>query len=189
MVRFRLTGFVRGASHREPPGRTGIKPVLNKAKSMPLEGAWKGRHEGTHGREWTDPLDRRPPRTRARRVRRAALSNTPLAELQEILAVRRLQELLDIVRGGGNWPKSQSLLRLLREFHLPPGECLFLGDGRGDLDAARSAGVRFVAIDAGTGEFSNEQGFDGPYRNLGAWGVEFLGIRMQKESASQLEER
>jgi phosphoglycolate phosphatase-like HAD superfamily hydrolase len=124
-----------------------------------------------------------------RRVRRAALSNTPLAELQEILAVHGLQELLDIVRGGGNWPKSESLLRLLREFHLPPGECLFLGDGRGDLDAARSAGVRFVAIDAETGEFSNERGFDGPYRNLGTWGVEFLGIRVQKESAFQLQER
>lgn len=119
-----------------------------------------------------------------RRVRLVALSNTPLAELQEILKVHGLREFLDIVRGGGNWPKSESLLRLLEEFQLPRAECLFLGDGKGDLHAARYAGVRFVAIDGGTGEFSNEQGFDGPYRDLEAWGAKVLGIRAPKEGMS-----
>lgn len=118
-----------------------------------------------------------------RHVRRVALSNTPLAELEEILSVHGLRESLDIVRGGGNWPKSQSLISLLDEFHLDPRECLFLGDGKGDLDAAQSAGVRFVAIDRGTGEFSGQHGFDGPYRNLEQWGVEVLGMQVQKESA------
>ncbi|UCD87748.1 MAG: HAD family hydrolase, partial [Desulfobacterales bacterium] len=49
-------------------------------------------------------------------ITRAALSNTPLAELQEILAAHNLETLLDIVRGGGNWPKSESLVRLIQEF-------------------------------------------------------------------------
>lgn len=114
-----------------------------------------------------------------RHVRRVALSNTPLAELEEILSEHGLREYLDIVRGGGNWPKSQSLLRLLDEFRLAPRDCLFLGDGKGDLDAARSAGVRFVAIDRGAGEFSGEQRIDGPYRDLREWGAQFLGTRVQ----------
>ncbi len=51
-----------------------------------------------------------------------------------------------------------------------------MGDGKGDLAAARSAGVPFVAIDPGTGEFDGEEGFDGPYKNLADWGQRVLGI-------------
>jgi phosphoglycolate phosphatase-like HAD superfamily hydrolase len=103
-------------------------------------------------------------------ITRVALSNTPLLELQEILAAQNLASLLDLVRGGGDWPKSESLVRLLQEFQFEPDKCLFLGDGKGDLAAARYAGVSFVAIDAGTGEFGDEPGFDGPYKHLANWG-------------------
>ncbi len=115
-----------------------------------------------------------------RGITRAALSNTPLAELQEILAAHHLESLLDIIRGGGDWPKSESLIRLLEECDLEPHTSLFFGDGRRDLAAARSAGVLFVAIDPDTGEFDNEEGFYGPYRHLAEWGREVLGITSQK---------
>jgi phosphoglycolate phosphatase-like HAD superfamily hydrolase len=103
-------------------------------------------------------------------VTRVALSNTPLNELYHILAAQKLEPLLDIIRGGGNWPKIESLKHLLDEFEFNPKTCLFIGDGKGDLWAARSAGVSFVAIDPNTGEFHKEHGFDGPYENLAAWG-------------------
>ena len=102
-------------------------------------------------------------------VTRAALSNTPLNELRKILSAKTLEPFLDIIRGGGNWPKSDSLKHLLDEFEFNPESCLFIGDGKGDLWAARSAGVSFVAIDPDTGEFDGEHGFDGPYGNLAEW--------------------
>ena len=40
---------------------------------------------------------------------------------------------------------------------------------KGDLAAARYAGVPFVGIDPGTGEFNGEDGFDGPYKSLADW--------------------
>jgi phosphoglycolate phosphatase-like HAD superfamily hydrolase len=119
-----------------------------------------------------------------RRITRVALSNTPRAELQEILSAQNLESSLDFIRGGGDWPKSESLGRLLREFQFEPRKCLFMGDGKGDLAAARSAGVAFVAIDPGTGEFDDEDGFDGPYRNLLDWGQKVLGMTSRGKQGS-----
>ena len=104
-----------------------------------------------------------------RNIARVALSNTPTFELQEILAAQSLKPLFDIIRGGGDWPKSESLARLVEEFHFEPDKCLFFGDGKGDLAAARYAGVPFVGIDPGIGEFDGEDGVDGPYKNLADW--------------------
>jgi phosphoglycolate phosphatase-like HAD superfamily hydrolase len=105
-----------------------------------------------------------------RRITRVALSNTPLSELEHILTIQTLDPFLDIIRGGGNWPKTESLKRLLDEFEFNPETCLFIGDGKGDLWAARATDVGFVAVDPNTGEFDEENGFDGPYENLAAWG-------------------
>lgn len=103
-------------------------------------------------------------------ITRAALSNTPLNELRQILTGKALAPLLDIIRGGGNWPKTDSLKRLLDEFEFRPETCLFIGDGKGDLWAARAAGVPFVAIDPDTGEFDGEHGFIGHFTSLSQWG-------------------
>jgi phosphoglycolate phosphatase-like HAD superfamily hydrolase len=117
-----------------------------------------------------------------RGIIRVALSNTPLVELRETLASHGLESfLLDIIRGGGDWPKSESLVRLLQEFQFEPDKCHFIGDGRGDLAAARDAGVSFVAIDPGRGEFEDEEGFDGPYRHVADWAQKVLGIECREE--------
>lgn len=112
-----------------------------------------------------------------RHVTRAALSNTPLAELQEILAAHDLLSLLDVVRGGGDWPKSESLVRLLDELQFERDKSVFIGDGKGDLAAARHAGLSFVAIDPGVGEFDGQEGFHGPYKHLAEWAQKALGMR------------
>jgi FMN phosphatase YigB (HAD superfamily) len=61
-------------------------------------------------------------------------------------------------------------MRLLQELRFTPDECLFFGDGKGDLAAARFAGVRLVAIDPSTGEFDAEEEFAHPYKSLANWG-------------------
>ena len=104
-----------------------------------------------------------------RAITRVALSNTPVDELHHILAAQGLESHLDIIRGGGDWPKTESLKRLFDEFEFSPKDCRFIGDGKGDLWAARAAGVSFVAIDPNTGEFENEAGFDGPFHSLWEW--------------------
>jgi len=103
---------------------------------------------------------------------RVALSNTPLNELRHILAEQMLEPFLDIIRGGGNWPKTESLKNLLNEFKFSSETCLFVGDGKGDLWAARADGVLFMAIDPDTGEFEGEHGFGGPFSNLAEWGLQ-----------------
>lgn len=110
----------------------------------------------------------------SRGITRIALSNTPSTELNQTLAAHGLDLLLDRIQGGGDWPKSESLRRLLEELPFALHECLFFGDGKGDLAAARNNGVPFVAIDPGTSEFIGEHGFSGPYRHLLAWGQEAL---------------
>jgi phosphoglycolate phosphatase-like HAD superfamily hydrolase len=112
-----------------------------------------------------------------RGLTRVALSNTPVVELRDILASHTLEPLLDLIRGGGDWPKAESLARLLQEYRFEPDRCLFFGDGKGDLAAARLARVAFVAIDPGTGEFTGEQGFEGPYRDLAQWDERVLGLK------------
>ena len=102
-------------------------------------------------------------------ITRVALSNTPVDELRHILAAQDLESHLDIIRGGGNWPKTESLKRLLNEFTFNPKDCLFIGDGKGDLWATRAAGLPFAAIDPDTGEFEDEKGFDGPFHTLWEW--------------------
>ena len=111
-----------------------------------------------------------------RGLTRVALSNTPVVELRDILASQTLEPMLDVIRGGGDWPKAESLARLLQEYRFQPDRCLFFGDGKGDLAAARLAGVAFVAIDPGTGEFTGEEGFEGPYKDLAQWGKLVLGM-------------
>jgi phosphoglycolate phosphatase-like HAD superfamily hydrolase len=114
-----------------------------------------------------------------RNITRVALSNTPAVELEMILAAHGLKSLLDIIRGGGDWPKSESLARFIGEFKFETDKCLFVGDGKGDLAAARYAGVAFVGIDPGTGEFDGEDGFDGPYENLADWYQKIGGLSDQ----------
>lgn len=116
-----------------------------------------------------------------RNIVRIALSNTPLKELRRCLSAQKIIRNLEVIRGGGDWPKAESLTRLLEEFQYNPDECLFIGDGKGDLTAAKHTGVSFVAIDPDTGEFDGETGFDGPYTNLAHFGRVIFGIQYTDE--------
>lgn len=117
-----------------------------------------------------------------RGILRIALSNTTLDQLTDLLVRRNLTPYLDLIRGGGDWPKAESLVHLLNEFSFAPEDCLFFGDGKGDLAAARAAGVPFVAIDRVGTEFAGEKGLIGPYRNIEEWAT----VALQMDSGQTL---
>ena len=113
----------------------------------------------------------------SRNATRVALSNTPIEELQRSLAAHDLADRLDIIRGGGDWVKAESLERLMSDYGFEPDDCLLIGDGMGDLNAARRSSISFVAIDPDTGEFDGESGFFGPYASLSRWAGDVLKIK------------
>ncbi len=172
----KLTGIDRGSKIRIIQEQVMKRPFQKKE----FERRWERVKELVHMSMTKAPLTKGCKEVLTelgkRKIMRLALSNTPRAELQEILSAQDLESFLDFIRGGGDWPKSESLGRLLREFQFEPRKCLFMGDGKADLAAAKSAGVPFVAIDPGTGEFDDEEGFDGPYENLLDWGQRVLGM-------------
>jgi phosphoglycolate phosphatase-like HAD superfamily hydrolase len=184
-IYLKLTGIDRGSKIRIIQERVMKRPFKEKE----FERRWERVKDLVHVSMTKAPLIKgcREVLTELgkRKITRVALSNTPRAELQEILSAQNLESFLDFIRGGGDWPKSESLGRLLREFQFEPDKCLFMGDGKGDLAAARQAGVSFVAIDPGTGEFDDEEGFDGPYRNLGDWGQKVLRMAFRGELGGQ----
>ena len=143
---------------------------------------WERFRELSSGAMLTAPLGRGCREVLARLgaagKQRVALSNTPPAQLDQVLKARGLDRCFEIVRGGGDWPKSESLVRLLAETRFRPAECLFLADGRGDLAAARLAGVPFIGINDIGGEFDGAQDVIGLYPDLGAWGEENLGLNL-----------
>ena len=49
-------------------------------------------------------------------------------------------------------PHPASLLHAAKELALAPGECVYLGDDKRDIDAARAAGMRSVAVEWGYGK-------------------------------------
>ncbi len=172
-----LTGIDRG---------TKIRLVQENIIGIPFgegefEERWEGLKKLTHLSMTQAPLTKGCKEIlrdlRKRDITRVALSNTPLVELGKILRAQGLDSLLDIIRGGGDWPKTESLSRLLKEFQFEPEECIFVGDGKGDLMAARKAGVAFFAIDPDTGEFDGEDGFSGPYNNLAQLADNVFGIK------------
>ena len=172
----KLTGIDRGSKIRIIQEQVMKRPFKDKE----FERRWEKVKELVHASMSKAPLIKGCKEVLTelgkRKITRIALSNTPRAELQKILSAQGLESFLDFIRGGGDWPKTESLGRLLREFQFEPHKCFFMGDGKGDLAAARSARVAFVAIDPGTGEFDGEEGFDGPYKNLFEWGRQVLGM-------------
>jgi len=117
---------------------------------------------------------------------RVALSNTPIEELGRCLEVHGLDNRLDIVRGGGDWSKIESLVRLMDEFHFASLKCVLIGDGKGDLNAARHSNIPFVGIDPDTGEFEGETDFYGPYKSLTQWAADAFDIRVPELNDSSV---
>jgi len=71
------------------------------------------------------------------------ISATPEEELREIVASRNMA---GYFRGvfGSPVKKADTMLSLLHERRIPPGNAIYVGDAASDLNAAGKAGIRFV---------------------------------------------
>ncbi len=79
----------------------------------------------------------------------------------------------DDVRNGK--PHPEALLRALRDLGVAPDEAVYVGDTVIDLEMARAAGTRFVAVGATTPPATfREAGVDRIWHGVGAWTDELL---------------
>ena len=73
------------------------------------------------------------------------VSATPEDEINDIVDRRGWRQYFGAVYGSPN-NKLTNIQRLLKEFSLQADDCVFFGDARADRDAARAAGIAFVAV-------------------------------------------
>jgi phosphoglycolate phosphatase len=83
----------------------------------------------------------------------AVVTNKPEAFSWAILVHYDLAPFIDVVVGGDTGPARKPapdmLLHALAQFAFAPGDALMVGDGPADIDAARAAAVRSVAVFGG----------------------------------------
>ena len=83
----------------------------------------------------------------------AVITNKPEAFSRTILVHFGLAPFVDLIVGGDSGPASKPapdmLLHALAQFGVAPSSALMIGDGPADIDAARAANVRSVAVSGG----------------------------------------
>ncbi len=87
-------------------------------------------------------------RLRKMGMRQAILTNKPHAIAVQACAKLGLGELVDRVQGEDAThplkPDPESAMILAREFGVAPSECVIVGDGKPDVDLARTAGMKVI---------------------------------------------
>lgn len=90
---------------------------------------------------------------RAQQIELAVITNKPERFVGPLLEEKGLDGYFRWVIGGDTLaqqkPDPAALLHVMREAGVPAGECLFVGDSRNDVLAARAAGVPCVAVSYG----------------------------------------
>ncbi|HET8729846.1 MAG TPA: phosphoglycolate phosphatase, partial [Moraxellaceae bacterium] len=87
---------------------------------------------------------------RAAGIAMACVTNKPYAPARALLDDLSLLEPFDLLLGGDSLPHKKphpaALQHCLRHFGVTAAEALMVGDSRNDVEAARAAGVRCVAL-------------------------------------------
>ena len=88
-------------------------------------------------------------------MRMAVVSNKPRRPTERILVKYGVRRLLSVVWGGDDLkrkkPEPWAFRVLMRRFRARPSETVVVGDSRFDMEAARRAGTRVVAVTYGFG--------------------------------------
>ena len=83
-------------------------------------------------------------------VKLALITNKPEKFIPELLAQTQMAEYFDWVVGGDTLPQKKpdpaGLLWVMQQAGVTAEQCLFVGDSRNDVQAARSAGVACIAV-------------------------------------------
>ncbi|MCC2638041.1 MAG: phosphoglycolate phosphatase [Moraxellaceae bacterium] len=87
---------------------------------------------------------------RAERIALACVTNKPYAPARSLLEALDILSPFDLLLGGDSLPHKKphpgALQHCLRHFEVTPAQALMVGDSRNDVEAARAAGVRVVAL-------------------------------------------
>lgn len=83
-------------------------------------------------------------------IRLACVTNKPYAPAKALLEALDILQPFDLLLGGDSLPHKKPhplpLQHCLQHFGLKAGEALMVGDSRNDVEAARAAGVKVVAV-------------------------------------------
>lgn len=83
-------------------------------------------------------------------IRLACVTNKPYAPAKALLEALDILQPFDLLLGGDSLPHKKPhplpLQHCLQHFGLKPAEALMVGDSRNDVEAARAAGVKVVAV-------------------------------------------
>jgi len=86
-------------------------------------------------------------------VHLACVTNKPYAPAKALLEALNLLESFDLLLGGDSLvhkkPHPEPLLHCLRHFDVPAADALMVGDSSNDVDAAKAAHVRVLAVPYG----------------------------------------
>jgi len=87
------------------------------------------------------------------RVAVAVVTNKPIEFVPHLLEDLHIAEFIQLSLGGDSCaekkPHPEPLLRVMSEMSVPPERALMVGDSRNDIEAARAAGVRSLAVTYG----------------------------------------
>lgn len=87
---------------------------------------------------------------RAEAIPLACVTNKPYAPARSLLEALAILAPFDLLLGGDSLPHKKphpgALQHCLRYFEVTPAQALMVGDSRNDVEAARAAGVRVVAL-------------------------------------------
>ena len=84
----------------------------------------------------------------------AIVTGTPQAVINKTVAFHTLGTYFDEVRGSPQ-SKVEIIEDLITRENIPRDQCIFIGDGKTDQDAAEVCHIRFVGLDQGTVSFTH----------------------------------
>lgn len=91
--------------------------------------------------------------TRAAGIRLACVTNKPYRPAVALLEALNLLDAFELVLGGDSLahkkPHPEPLLHCLRHFQVDASQALMVGDSRNDVDAAKAAGIKSLALPYG----------------------------------------
>ncbi|MFC1763066.1 HAD family hydrolase [Planctomycetota bacterium] len=82
----------------------------------------------------------------------AIITGTPQDVIDKTVEFHKLSTYFDEVRGSPQ-SKQEIIEELISQSKIPREQCIFIGDGRTDQEAAEACRIRFVGLDRGTVSF------------------------------------
>lgn len=134
---------------------------------------FKGRHEMSPAMANIEPFHGMPDVLRelhAKRHKMFILSTNTTRNINKFLRRHNLEKCFTHVYGGvGMFGKAPALRRLLREQHIETRKAVYIGDEVRDVQAAKSLGVRVIAVTWGFARAADlkAQGADGLAKKTG----------------------